>query len=80
MFLAAFVFGVRISVGAVLLEDVFFRRYRKLSELLWLLTIGVLENFGYRQVTTWWRVRGWIDYFRNKKNWISLPRKGFARA
>lgn len=81
MFLSAVVYGVLISVGAVLLEDVFFRRYRRLGDLLWLLAVGVLENFGYRQLTTWWRVRGWVDYLRKKKGWPnSLPRKGFARA
>jgi cellulose synthase/poly-beta-1,6-N-acetylglucosamine synthase-like glycosyltransferase len=80
MFLTAVVYGVLISVGAVLLEDVFFRRYRRLGDLLQLLGYAVLENFGYRQITTLWRVQGWVDYLRNKREWLSAPRKGFARA
>jgi cellulose synthase/poly-beta-1,6-N-acetylglucosamine synthase-like glycosyltransferase len=80
MFLAALVYGVLISVGAVLLEDVFFRRYRRVGDLLRMLLFAVLENFGYRQLTTWWRVRGWIDFLRKKGGWVSIPRKGFARA
>jgi len=80
MFLSALVYGILISVGAILLEDVFFRRYRRLSDLFQLLLCGVLENFGYRQLTTWWRVRGCVDYFRGKGGWAPMPRKGFARA
>jgi cellulose synthase/poly-beta-1,6-N-acetylglucosamine synthase-like glycosyltransferase len=80
MLLAALVYGVLISVGAVLLEDVFFRRYRRLGELLKMLLVAVAENFGYRQLTMWWRITGWIDFLRKKGGWTSIPRKGFARA
>ncbi len=79
MFLAAVLYGTLISVGAVLLEEVTFRRYRRVRDLLWMLAFGVLENFGYRQLTTWWRIRGWFDFLRNKGGWEPMPRKGFAR-
>jgi hypothetical protein len=36
----------------------------------------MLENFGYRQIVTWWRARGAIDYFRNKQGWGVMTRKG----
>ncbi len=39
---------------------------------------GVLENFGYRQLATWWRVVGVIDYVRGKEGWGAMKRKGFA--
>ena len=80
LFIAALSYGVLVSVGAVLLEDVFFRRYRRLGDLLRLLLFGVVENFGYRQLTMWWRIQGWVDFLRNKSGWTPTPRKGFARA
>jgi cellulose synthase/poly-beta-1,6-N-acetylglucosamine synthase-like glycosyltransferase len=80
LFIAALLYGVLVSVGAVLLEDVFFRRYRRLGDLLQLLMFGVVENFGYRQLTMWWRIRGWVDFLRKKGGWTPTPRKGFARA
>ena len=80
LFIAALFYGVLVSVGAVLLEDVFFRRYRRLGDLLQLLLFGVVENFGYRQLTMWWRIRGWVDFLRKKGGWTPTPRKGFARA
>ncbi len=80
MFLAAVVYGSLISVGAVLLEETFFRRYRRLGDVAWLILCGVVENLGYRQLTTWWRLRGWLDYLRNKDGWGSIPRQGLARS
>jgi cellulose synthase/poly-beta-1,6-N-acetylglucosamine synthase-like glycosyltransferase len=79
MFLAAVLYGALISVGAVLLEEVTFRRYRRARDLLGLIAFGIIENFGYRQLTTWWRLRGWFDFLRNKGGWEPMPRKGFAR-
>ena len=77
-FIVALFYGVMYSVGAVLLEEVSFQRYPKPSDLALLLSIGVIENFGYRQMTMWWRVKGFWDYFRGKKSWGTMQRKGFA--
>ncbi|OFW04319.1 MAG: glycosyl transferase [Acidobacteria bacterium RIFCSPLOWO2_02_FULL_68_18] len=79
LFLAAVLYGALISLAAVLLEEVSFRRYPRLRDLLLLASIGVIENFGYRQLTTWWRMRGVIDFFLNRRGWGAMPRKGFAR-
>jgi cellulose synthase/poly-beta-1,6-N-acetylglucosamine synthase-like glycosyltransferase len=77
-FLAAIVYGSLLSVAAVVLEELSFRRYPKATDLLRLAAYGVLENFGYRQLTTWWRIVGVVDYFRGKKGWGTMTRKGFG--
>jgi cellulose synthase/poly-beta-1,6-N-acetylglucosamine synthase-like glycosyltransferase len=79
LFLAAVLYGALISLAAVLLEEVSFRRYPRLRDLLLLAAVGVVENFGYRQLVTWWRMRGVIDFFLNRRGWGAMPRKGFAR-
>ncbi len=76
-FIAAFFYGVMFSVGAVLLEEISFKRYPKLRHLILLISIGVIENFGYRQMTMWWRLMGFWDYFRGKQSWGAMQRKGF---
>ena len=43
-----------------------------------LAALGILENFGYRQLTTWWRLKGTMDYFRGRQGWGRMVRKGFA--
>jgi cellulose synthase/poly-beta-1,6-N-acetylglucosamine synthase-like glycosyltransferase len=77
-FLTAIAFGALISVISVLLEEVSFRRYPRIRDLMMLFALGILENFGYRQMTTWWRLRGTMDYFRGRQGWGRMVRKGFA--
>lgn len=78
LFLAAVGFGVVISIASVLLEEVSFRRYPRVADLLLLVGLGVLENVGYRQITTWWRLQGVVDFFRRRHGWGIMTRKGFG--
>ena len=78
-FVSAVLYGTLISVSAVLLEEISFRRYPRMTDLLRLCAYGVFENFGYRQMTAWWRFWGIIDYFRGRQGWGAMTRKGFAR-
>jgi cellulose synthase/poly-beta-1,6-N-acetylglucosamine synthase-like glycosyltransferase len=80
LFIAAVMYGTLISVASVLLEDLSFRHYRRVADFLWLVAFATLENFGYRQLTTWWRVQGSIDFLRGQQAWGTMTRKGFARA
>ena len=77
-FLASVVYGSLLSVAAVALEELSFRRYPRVTDLLRLAAYGVLENFGYRQVATWWRVVGVIDYFKGRQGWGAMKRKRFS--
>ena len=76
-FLLAFGLGVGLSLAAVALEELGFRRYRRWKDLLQLLWLGVAENFGYRQLTTLWRLRGMFTVFRKVKIWGRMDRRGF---
>ncbi len=76
-FIVALFYGVMYSVGAVLLEEISFQRYPRARDLALLLSFGVIENFGYRQLTTWWRVKAFWDYVRGRKGWGAMQRKGF---
>jgi cellulose synthase/poly-beta-1,6-N-acetylglucosamine synthase-like glycosyltransferase len=40
----------------------------------------ILENFGFRQMTITWRLKGMNDYLRKKKGWEKFDRIGFAGA
>jgi cellulose synthase/poly-beta-1,6-N-acetylglucosamine synthase-like glycosyltransferase len=77
-FLASVVYGALVSVTAVVLEEVSFRRYPRLLDLLRLAIYGVIENFGYRQLTLWWRLRGTWDFLRGRGEWGAMARRGFT--
>ena len=77
-FTVAVIYGVFFSVGAVLLEEVSFHRYPRPADLFRLMVHAVIENFGYRQLTVYWRIRAVWDYMKGVTAWGSMQRKGFA--
>jgi len=79
-FVLAIMYMVLVSALAVLLEDIAFRRYPSVLDLGRLLIGAVLENFGYRQLTVWWRVRAFWEYLRGDLSWGAMERKGMGAA
>ncbi len=76
--LVAWGYGMLLSIWAVVLEEVSFRRYRRFGDLLRLLLFGVLETFGYRQLTVWWRLQAFFRVRKYRKVWGEMVRKGFT--
>jgi len=78
--LVAILLGITLSVAAVGLEELTFRRYPRQRDLLALFGLSVLEGFGYRQLSTLWRFRGLVSALRRKRGWGEMTRRGFATA
>ncbi len=76
--LVAVVWGVLLSVSAVALEELTFRRYPLRREVLRLTFYALIDNFGYRQLTNLWRIQGLWQFARGRKDWGAMPRQGFA--
>lgn len=76
--LVAVVWGVLLSVSAVALEELTLRRYPLRREVVRLALYGIIDNFGYRQLTNLWRIQGLIQFARGQKEWGAMPRKGFG--
>ena len=74
-----FTFGIFISVATLILEEVELRRFPKASDLAKLTLIAVVENFGYRQLSNIWRIRGWWQFLRGQQGWGTMTRKGFGQ-
>lgn len=77
-FAVAFLYGIMLSISAVILEDIAFRRYPRFLDLGVLVIGGILENLGYRQATVWWRLRAVVDYWRGDVAWGDMPRRGIG--
>ncbi len=78
-FLVAFLYGVILSTSSILLEEFSFRRYRSWRDVLTLVAYAILENFGYRQLHTWWRFLGMVDLFRSNVSWGDMERRGLGQ-
>lgn len=73
--------GISFSLLAVLLDDLAFRPYRRVRDVFSLVIAAVLENFGYRQITAWWRVRATVSYILgHREGWGKMERRGLGKA
>ena len=84
-FLAAFLLmalllGALLSVSALALEEFSFRRDSEGREAARLLRFAVLENFGYRQLTDFWRLQAFVDLARRRQYWGEMKRRGLGIA
>ena len=57
-FLLAASLGMLLSASALLLEELSFHVFTDLRQLMQLTGAMLIENFGYRQLTLWWRILG----------------------
>ncbi|RPF72683.1 glycosyltransferase family 2 protein [Aurantiacibacter spongiae] len=73
-----FTLGLFLSMATLVLEEIQLRRFPRARELAVLAAVAVLENFGYRQLSNFWRLQGWWQWMRKKQNWGTMTRKGFA--
>src|SRR2546427_7048814 len=78
--LVAWGYGMLLSLWAVVLEEVSFRRYRRIGDLARLLAYGMLENFGYRQRTVWWRLKAFFTVWKHRQAWGEMTREGVESA
>jgi cellulose synthase/poly-beta-1,6-N-acetylglucosamine synthase-like glycosyltransferase len=58
-----------LSTGAVLLEELTYRRYPGLRDFGILLLTALLENFGYRQLVLFFRLQGMGRFLIGFKHW-----------
>jgi cellulose synthase/poly-beta-1,6-N-acetylglucosamine synthase-like glycosyltransferase len=78
--LFGYVFSILISLGSVLIEEMTYRRYNDWRDLGRLICFCFLEHFPYRQMHTWWRLRGLWEYLAGNTVWIPNERVGFGEA
>jgi cellulose synthase/poly-beta-1,6-N-acetylglucosamine synthase-like glycosyltransferase len=69
--------GTLLSVTGLLLEELSFHIYEKPRHIIALFLAAVLENFGYRQLNSIWRLIGLYRWAaRYKLEWGSMIRSG----
>ncbi|HET7669810.1 MAG TPA: glycosyltransferase [Burkholderiales bacterium] len=67
--------GMTLSASALLLEEISFHIYKRPRELFILAAAAIIENFGYRQLVTLWRLEGlWQWLRRTRGRWGDMTR------
>lgn len=70
--------GVVLSVAALALEELGFRRYPTGHAMARLLLYAIAENLGYRQLVSFWRMRAFVDLAKGHHQWGDMQRKGLG--
>ncbi len=71
-------YGIIVSIMAVYIESLAYRRYPRLPSLLKLTFYAVLDNVGYRQINTWWRTKAYFTYYTRRRKWGESRRTRYA--
>ncbi|HKT23924.1 MAG TPA: glycosyltransferase [Terriglobales bacterium] len=75
-----YAFATMISVGAVLLEEMTYRRYNRWTNVARLILFCFVEHFPYRQLNMIWRIQGMWQYIKGDMEWRELKRTGLSAA
>ncbi|MDH3973511.1 MAG: glycosyltransferase family 2 protein [Deltaproteobacteria bacterium] len=68
--------GLFVSINALLLEALSFNIYKERAYIIILIIAAFIENFGYRQLNTIWRLQGIFRWLYSKeKKWGEMKRK-----
>lgn len=81
-FLAAnaviFSFGIFVTTMSLWIEQDEIENFSNPVDLMLVLLTAIIENFGYRQICSFWRLKGLFQYFRGSKHtWGTMERVGF---
>ena len=71
-------FGITVTLLAVLMNDIAMRQYMRRGDLALLVVVAILENFGYRQLNSLWGCLGTAQALTGKGGWGSMKRRAYS--
>jgi len=77
LFISTIFMGIIVSLSALLIAEKE-THYFNLRDLLRLIGYAVIENFGPRQLFSFWRLRGQINIVFGQGGWGQIKRKGVS--
>lgn len=77
--LASIGLSLLLTFSAVFLAQVSMGKFQRKVDFFDLFVHSVFENFGYRQLTVYWRLKGIYKYFRGSKSWGEMTRTGLTK-
>ncbi len=69
-----FVLGIFISMMSLVMEEISLQRFKSAKSLVIMALMAIIENFGYRQLNSIWRIKGWWRFLRKKQVWGEMTR------
>ncbi len=76
--LAIYGWGLLFNIGSLMFDELTARHYHTVTDRALLVLWAMLEQFGYRQVATFWQLRGMVRALRGRHEWGEMVRHGFS--
>jgi hypothetical protein len=76
----AVLYGIVVSLVGILLQGIVLRSYPRLRSLARMGLYAVLDNVGYRQLTSWWRTKAYVTFYTRRASWGKIDRGGYPSA
>lgn len=76
-FAVTIIYGMAVTLMAVVVEELTYKRYTRIRDFAKLALGAVLEPFGFRQLHLFWRCRGVVRWLTAHESWGEMPRRGF---
>jgi cellulose synthase/poly-beta-1,6-N-acetylglucosamine synthase-like glycosyltransferase len=70
-------FGIAVTMTAVLMSDIATGQYTRGRDLLLLLAVACAESAGYRQLNSWWACLGTAQALSGRVGWGTMKRRAF---
>jgi cellulose synthase/poly-beta-1,6-N-acetylglucosamine synthase-like glycosyltransferase len=74
-FILAVLYGIILSVTALIIDDLLFSRYRSAGDLLRMIVAALIEFIVYRQVLAFTRSLAWVTVFLRRRRWGEMRRE-----
>lgn len=72
-----FLNGYVMAVGSLVLEEMAFRRYTRMKDLVKMTVFSALMFLGYYQLGVLWRLQGHIEFLRKNNSWGVMTRQSW---
>jgi cellulose synthase/poly-beta-1,6-N-acetylglucosamine synthase-like glycosyltransferase len=72
----SFLFRIMMNLSTILLDNLYFNEKPKFINFLFLAFASMVDGVGYKQFVSISTFFGFIDYFKKKKGWGKMERKG----
>ena len=77
LFTTTILLGILVSISSVFISEFDVEMYST-KDIIRLLRMAIIENFGIRQLVSLWRVTGYFSAMRKSRGWGVQVRKGFS--
>lgn len=74
----SFLFRVIMNLATLLLDNIYYNEHPNFINFIYLSIASVIDGIGYKQFVSASTFSGFIDYFKGKRGWGKMERKGIV--